>query len=74
MLVFMGLVSLVVSCQQKVDFPHYFIGCCWREAGYGPTNQSAGVLWIVSGALLLGVVDLFKFVDNCMKSCYMWTT
>jgi hypothetical protein len=29
------------------------------------------VLWIVSGALLLGAVDLFKSVDDFMKGCYM---
>jgi hypothetical protein len=29
-------------------------GCCGREAGYGPTDQMAVVLWVVSGARLLG--------------------
>jgi hypothetical protein len=50
----MGLVSLVARCQQKLIFPHYLIGYCEREAGYGPTDQSVVELWIVSGALLLG--------------------
>jgi hypothetical protein len=33
--------------------PHYFIGWIGRETGYGPTDRSAVVLWIVSGALFL---------------------
>jgi hypothetical protein len=49
----MGLVSLVVSCQQELDFSPLFFGCCGREAGYGPADQMVVVLWIVSGALLL---------------------
>jgi hypothetical protein len=35
-------------------FPHCLIGCCGREAGYGPVDQTAIELWIVSGAFLLG--------------------
>jgi hypothetical protein len=50
----MGLVSLVVVCQQELDFPSLLFGCCGREDGYGPTDRMAVVLWIVSGALLLG--------------------
>jgi hypothetical protein len=34
--------------------PHYFNGCLRRETGYGPTDRSVSVLWIVSGALFLG--------------------
>jgi hypothetical protein len=37
-----------------LTFSHCFIDCYGREAGYGPVDQSADVLWIVSGALLLG--------------------
>jgi hypothetical protein len=50
----MGLVSLVVSCQQELDFFPLLFNCCGREAGYGPTYRMDVVLWIVSGALLLG--------------------
>jgi hypothetical protein len=49
----MGPVTLVVGCQRKLDFSHYFIGYYGREAGYGPADQSTGVLWIMLGALLL---------------------
>jgi hypothetical protein len=37
--------------------PHCFIGWLRRETGYGPIDQSASVLWIVSGALFLGSSD-----------------
>jgi hypothetical protein len=50
----MGPVSLVVGCQQELDFSTLIFGCCGREAGYGPTDRMVVVLWIVSGALLLG--------------------
>jgi hypothetical protein len=32
-------------------FIHYFIGWLGREIGYGPTDRSADVLWIETGAL-----------------------
>jgi hypothetical protein len=34
--------------------PPCFIGWFGREAVYGSADRSAGVLWIVSGALFLG--------------------
>jgi hypothetical protein len=49
----MGPISLVVGCHWKLVFPHCLIGCCVREAGYGPADQTIVELWIVSGALLL---------------------
>jgi hypothetical protein len=49
-----GPVSLVVGCQHELDFSPLLLCCCGREAGYGPVDQMAVVLWIVSGALLLG--------------------
>jgi hypothetical protein len=39
-------------------FLHCFIGWLGRETEYGPKDQSADVLWIVSGALFLGAVTL----------------
>jgi hypothetical protein len=50
----MGPVNLVVGHRQEVGLRPCFIGWFRREAGYGPADQSAGVLWIVSGALFLG--------------------
>jgi hypothetical protein len=35
-------------------FPHYLIGCCGRDVGYGPMDQTAIEIRIVSGGLLLG--------------------
>jgi hypothetical protein len=34
-------------------FPHCFIGCYGREAGCGPADGSASMLWVGSEALLL---------------------
>jgi hypothetical protein len=70
----MGPVSLVAGFNQSLSFPHCLIGCCGREARYGPTNQTTVELWIVSGALLLGVVDLYNSVDDFVKGCYALTT
>jgi hypothetical protein len=50
----MGPVSLVVGCQQELNFSPLLFGCCGREAGYGLADRLVIVLWIVSGALLLG--------------------
>jgi hypothetical protein len=50
----MGPVSLVVDCQQELDFSALLFSCCGREAGYGSADRMVVVLWIVSGALLLG--------------------
>jgi hypothetical protein len=72
--VFMGPVNLVVGCQQKLNFTHCFIDFCGRETRYGPTNRSVSILLIVSGALLLGAVDLFESVDDSAKGCYALTT
>jgi hypothetical protein len=44
-------VSLVAYCQQIFIFLHYFISWLRRETRYGPMDRSAGMLWIVSGAL-----------------------
>jgi hypothetical protein len=70
----MGPVSLVAGCQHKLDFFSLLHWLFWeREAGYGPVNRSVVVLWIMSGALLLGAVDLFKSVDDFVKGCYVLT-
>jgi hypothetical protein len=50
----MSPVSLVVGSQQELDFSLLLFDCCGREARYGPTDRMAVVLYIVSGALLLG--------------------
>jgi hypothetical protein len=40
---------------------------------HGTADQIAVELWIVSGALLLGSVDLYKSVDGFTKGCYALT-
>jgi hypothetical protein len=49
--------------------PHCFIGWLKRETGYGPTDRSADMLWIVSR-----VVALLNSVDDYTKGCYALTT
>jgi hypothetical protein len=50
---------------------HCFIGWLGRETGYGPVDRSAGVLWIVSGALFSGTVALLNSVGDCVKGCHI---
>jgi hypothetical protein len=50
----MGPVNLLVGHHQELSLRPRFNGWFGREAGYGPTDRSVGVLWIVSGALFLG--------------------
>jgi hypothetical protein len=50
-----------------LTFLHYFTGYYGRETGYEPIDWSAGMLRIGTGALFLGVVDLFNSVDDSQK-------
>jgi hypothetical protein len=50
----MGPINLVVGHRQELGLCPCFIGWFRTEAGYGPMDWSAGVLWIVSRALFLG--------------------
>jgi hypothetical protein len=49
-----------------------FNGCYGREIGWGPTNQSSGVLWIKTGALFLEVVGSVQLYWINMKGCRVW--
>jgi hypothetical protein len=49
------------------DFLHCFIGWLRREIGYGPTDRSASVLWIVSGAFFSGAVTLSNSISGSWK-------
>jgi hypothetical protein len=50
----MAPINLVVGRRQELDLrPPCFISWLRREAGYGPMDRSAEVLWIVSGVLFL---------------------
>jgi hypothetical protein len=74
MLVFMSPASLAAGCRQMVSFLHCFVGWLGRETGHEPTDRSADVLWIVSGAPFLGSSDSVQRYRWLMKGCYIWTT
>jgi hypothetical protein len=44
-----------------------------REIGWGPVDQSVGVMWIRMGAFFLRTVDPFNSVDDYVKGCHTWT-
>jgi hypothetical protein len=54
----MGMINLVVDHHQELGLPPCFIVWLRREAGYGPMDQSAGVLWIVLGAHFFGSTEI----------------
>jgi hypothetical protein len=49
------------------DFLHCFIGWLERETGYGPVDQSAGVLWIVREPFFLEAVTLSNAIDDSRR-------
>jgi hypothetical protein len=51
--------------------PHCFIGWLGREAGYGPTDWSAGALWIVSGTLFLRSSGHVQLCWRLVKGCHV---
>jgi hypothetical protein len=50
----MGPVSLVIGCQQELDFSPLLFGYYGGDAGYGTADWMVVVMWIISRALLLG--------------------
>jgi hypothetical protein len=74
MLVFMGPVSLVVNCQQKLDFSPLLHWLLWERSWVrtlGSVNRRA--VDYVGSPFFSGAVDLFKSIDGYVKDCYMWT-
>jgi hypothetical protein len=69
----MGPVSLVACCWQMFGFLHSFIVWLEREIGYGLVDWTAGVLWIMSGALFLGSIDSIQLCRWLTKGCYALT-
>jgi hypothetical protein len=43
-----------------------------RETVYGPADRSAGVLWIMSGALFLRSSDSIQLCRWFVKGCHIW--
>jgi hypothetical protein len=53
------------------DFLHCFIDWLVRENGYQPADRSAGVLWIVSGALFLESSDSVQLCWWLVEGCHV---
>jgi hypothetical protein len=51
---------------------HCSIGWLRRETGYGPVDRSAGVLWIVPGALFLRSSDSVQLCRWLVKGYHVW--
>jgi hypothetical protein len=68
----MDPVNLVACCCWMFSFLHCFIGWLGRETGYGPTDRSASVLWIMSGALFLGSSDSVQLCRWLVEGCHVW--
>jgi hypothetical protein len=73
MLVFMGLVSLVVDCRQKLNLPTVSLAVVGEKLGTDPRIGQSACYGLCREPFFSGVVDLFKSVDDSAKGCYMWT-
>jgi hypothetical protein len=69
----MGPVSLVVDCQHSLTFPHCSLHVMGEKLSTDPRIRWPSCCRLCQEPFFLGAVDLFKFVDDCMKDCYMWT-
>jgi hypothetical protein len=70
----MGIVSQVVGCQQELTFPHYSLAVVGEKLGTDPRIGRPSCCGLCREPFFSGAVDLFKFVDDGTKGCYMWTT
>jgi hypothetical protein len=43
-----------------------------REAGYGPVDRSADIMWIVSEALFLRSSGPAQLCQRLVKNCHVW--
>jgi hypothetical protein len=70
----MGPVSLVVGCQQKFNVsptaPLVVVG---ENLGTDPRIGWPTYCRLYREPFFSGAIDLLKYVDDCMKGCYMWT-
>jgi hypothetical protein len=67
----MGPVSLVVECQQKLNFSPASLAIMGEKLGMDLRIGQPACCGLCQEPLFSGIVDLFKSVDNCMKGCYM---
>jgi hypothetical protein len=70
----MDPVSLVVSCQQELTFSHCSLTVVGEKLGTDPRIRWPSCCGLCREPFFSGIVDLFKYVDDCIKGCYMWTT
>jgi hypothetical protein len=68
----MGPVSLVVSCQQKLDFsPTAPLAVVGEKLGTDPRIGQPACCELCREPFFSGAVDLFKSGDDCMKDCHI---
>jgi hypothetical protein len=68
----MGPISLVVGCQQKLDFsPTAPLTVVREKLGTDPRIGRLACCGLCQEPFFSGAVDLFKFVDDCMKGCHV---
>jgi hypothetical protein len=65
----MGPVSLVVSCTQKLTFPHCSLVVMGEKLGMDPRIEWPSCCRVCREPFFSGAVDLFKSVDDYMKGC-----
>jgi hypothetical protein len=68
----MGPVSLVIGCQQELEFPHCSLAIVGEKLVTDPRIGWPSCCELCREPFFSGVVDLFKSIDECMKGCYMW--
>jgi hypothetical protein len=69
----MGPVSLVVSYQQELTFPHCSLAIMGEKLGMDPRIGWLSCCELCREPFFSGAMDLFKSVVDGMKGCYMWT-
>jgi hypothetical protein len=71
----MCLASLVVDCQQKIDFaPTASMVALGEKLGMNPWIGQLSCCGLGREPFFSGVVALLNFVDDYKKGCYTWTT
>jgi hypothetical protein len=72
MLVYTGPVSLVDGCQQKLDFSlTTSLVVMGEKLGMNPRISQPACCGLCREPFFSGSVDLFKFVDDCVKGCHI---
>jgi hypothetical protein len=68
----MSPVSLVVSYQQKLDFfPTALLAVVREKLTTDPRIERPACCGLCRERFFSGAVDLFKYVDDCIKDCHV---